>query len=108
VKNGRVFAFSSNEKMSEPVLFGVIGSYIAQDTSHLEDAYGRGIRVWRICIPWDLYEPMEGFFDREYIQKTRDYIAAIREAGLKVEVQLSFQNPPSWVFAYPGSRFRNQ
>jgi hypothetical protein len=37
---------------------------------------------------------MEGFFDPEYVQKTEAYIRKITEAGLKVEVQLSFQNLP--------------
>lgn len=103
-----MFPFSSKETTRESVLFGVIGSYISQDVSHLEDAFRRGIRVWRICVPWDLYEPVEGFFDPEYVRKTEAYMRKITEAGLNVEVQLSFQNPPPWVFTYPGSRFRNQ
>lgn len=90
------------------LIFGVVGTWNKQDTSHVLDAYQRGIRVWRICVSWHAYETSEGKFNQTYVSLMRDYIHTIKSAGLKVNVQIAFQYPPKWIFNYSGSRYVNQ
>lgn len=77
-------------------------------TSRISTNFSAGIRLAHIDLGWDQYEPNEGTFNSTYINSVKSQITSYRNAGMQVVLGFGIQQPPSWVFSYPNSRYVNQ
>ena len=87
-----------------PFVFGTLASNADRATAQ----YASGVRVMHLELQWSSYEPTDGTFNGDYAWYVREKLTAMRAAGLKVVLGLGLQYPPSWLFAYPGSRYVDQ
>lgn len=85
-------------------LFGVL-----QGTQkHSAAGYQAGWRVAVISAAWNALEPERGKINEVEIGKLRDKAEAFRALGYRLQLDLGIQYPPSWIFDFPHSRYRNQ
>jgi hypothetical protein len=57
---------------------------------------------------WASFEPTQGTLSPSYLATMKSELAAYQAAGQKVTLGLGLQNPPSWVFSLPGSKYVDQ
>ncbi len=87
-----------------PRMYGVLQPHPEYQSS----TWNAGARIRTLELGWDVYEPQEGVWNLNYIQqKQHEYQQAVA-SGYKVVLEFGLQNPPSWIFGYPNSRFVNQ
>jgi hypothetical protein len=89
----------------EPYLFGLI----SDDKTHLreERAAGVGAKVFRLS--WREYYPREGEKDYAYLQRKKEEIEQLREAGFEIILSLGFHDIPPWVHEnYEDTYYINQ
>jgi len=87
-----------------PRLFGVLQGTL----DRAKQGAAAGWKVAVIPIAWDVFEPEDGKFDLAVARKVNEEAKAYRALGYRLQLDLGFQYPPSWIFRLPDSRFRNQ
>jgi len=85
-------------------LFGTLGS----EPQNAARNFAAGMRLATVSLAWDRYEPEQDRFAAAYVAHMREQIAAFRQAGLKIVLDLGVQYPPRWLFALPAARYVNQ
>lgn len=98
--------FVSPERVSAAVspFFGTVSTSPARTTQQVQD----GITVAQYSLYWDRFEPTENQFSPTYINQVKSDLAQMRTNGARVILDFGVQYTPSWVFAYPNSRYVNQ
>jgi hypothetical protein len=60
-------------------------------------------------MSWNRYETSEGHYSSDYLARVERDLDRFRRAGLRVEVSLGLNHPPSWLFErYPDAAYVNQ
>lgn len=79
-------------------------------TTHASEEYAAGIRTAHDDLYWRDMQDQEGDagWDTNNFNFKKNEITSLMNAGLKVSLGFGFQYPPSWIFAYPDSRYVNQ
>jgi len=67
-----------------------------------------GVTMAMFELNWASFEPRPGVVSASYLATMRSYLQAYQTAGQRVTLGLGLQNPPSWVFSLPGSRYVDQ
>jgi hypothetical protein len=67
-----------------------------------------GVTMAMFELNWASFEPRPGIVSASYLATMRSYLRAYQAAGQRVTLGLGLQNPPSWVFALPGSSYVDQ
>jgi hypothetical protein len=90
---------SRNTQPATPqYLFGVLNDA----GYHYEDEWEHGVRATNLELHWDNYEPHEGVFDSQYINRQRQNMADLKSQGWYVQLVPGFHYVPEWVFTnYP-------
>lgn len=85
-------------------LFGTLQS----STERLASTTAAGVDLATFAVAWDRFEPVEGQVDVGYVAELRTSLAQYRAAGRQVVLDAGVHYPPSWLFAYPNSRYVDQ
>jgi hypothetical protein len=68
-----------------------------------------GIDVAHLTIRWEQFEPEDGHYDEAYVDRVRDDLRTLREAGARVEVGIGIHHAPEWVYEqYPDAAFTDE
>lgn len=86
------------------ILFGTLDTQ--PGTAATEDR--KSVTQAMFEFSWASFEPEKGIFSDSYLATMRSLVRAYQAAGMKVTLGLGLQNPPSWVFSLPDSRYVNQ
>jgi hypothetical protein len=76
------------------------------DTAATESRAGISMAMFE--LNWGSFEPRPGVVSASYLATMRSYLRAYQAAGQRVTLGLGLQDPPSWVFALPGSTYVDQ
>jgi hypothetical protein len=89
----------------EPYLFGLIGD----DKAHLREEQDAGVGAKVFRLSWREYYPREGEKDYAYLQRKKEEIEQLREAGFEIILSLGFHDTPPWVHEnYEDTYYINQ
>lgn len=101
---GLLFLLSPLLVFAEPVRIGVL----QPDLARASDYKAAGISQVVLSVSWDRFQPSPASLDSAYVARLRADLAAYRQAGLGVVLDLGFQYPPAWLLKLPDARYVNQ
>jgi hypothetical protein len=102
-----VHASPSQSSVRAPELSPLFGTLDTQITSINTDKQA-GVSVAMFELDWASFEPEQGKFDDSYISGMKSFLTSYRAAGMLVTLGLGLEDPPSWVFSLPDSRYVDQ
>ena len=70
--------------------------------------YKAGVKMAMFEFNWASFEPQSGVLSASYLATMKSYLSSFQAAGQQVTLGLGLQNPPSWVFSLPNSRYVDQ
>jgi Beta-galactosidase len=86
------------------LLFGTLDSQMSTAAAEAK----AGVSVAMFELDWASFEPKKGVYSASYLATMRCYLQAFQAAGMRVTLGLGLQDPPSWVFSLPDSRYVDQ
>lgn len=82
---------------------------IGNDGMHLAEEFNVGIRYKVLDLNWSAFSPTQDALDANYVRNKRTELAALRDAGFGVILNLGFHDPPAWIHElYVNSYYVNQ
>lgn len=86
-------------------VFGLIGN----DGTRLQEEREAGIDAQVFDLSWRKFYPSEGQKDTAYVQRKKDELAKLRDAGFEVILSLGYHDTPPWLHQnYQNSHYVDQ